>query len=123
MPVTVATASSTLRVISVSSCEGATPGYGTVTTTVGISMSGRSWMPSFVKPTTPAIESATNSTITGTGRWMDQVTKFMCARARKAPARRPRPGFLGLDDVDAVAVLEESGAALDDALAALRDRR
>ena len=77
-------------------------------------------MPSFVKPTTPAIDSATNSTMTGTGRWMDQVTKFMCARAWKAPVRRPRRGFLGLDDVDAVAVLQESGAALDDAFAALQ---
>ena len=58
MPAIVATASSTLRVISDSICVGATPGYVIVTITAGNSMSGRSWTPSFGKLIRPATVSA-----------------------------------------------------------------
>ena len=77
MPAIVATASSTLRVISDSICVGATPGYVTVTTTAGNSMSGRSSTPSFGKLMRPATVSAMKRTMTGTGLRIDQVTKFM----------------------------------------------
>ena len=77
MPAIVATASSTLRVISDSICVGATPGYVIVTITAGNSMSGRSWTPSFGKLTRPATVRPMNSTMTGTGFRIDQVTKFM----------------------------------------------
>jgi hypothetical protein len=84
IPEIVATASSTLRVISDSICVGATPGYVTVTITAGKSMSGRSWTPSFGKLNRPAIVRPTNITMTGTGLRMDQVTKFMS----RSPCRR-----------------------------------
>ena len=77
MPAIVATASSTLRVISLSICVGATPGYVTVTMTAGNSISGRSSTPSFGKLKRPATVSAMNRTMTGTGLRIDQVTKFM----------------------------------------------
>ena len=82
MPAIVATASSTLRVTSDSICVGATPEYVTVTTTAGNSMSGRSSTPSFGKLTSPAAVSAMNSTMTGTGLRIDQVTKFMSRSPR-----------------------------------------
>ena len=98
MPAIVATASSTLRVISLSICVGATPGYVMVTMTAGNSMSGRSSTPSFGKLRRPATVSAMNRTMTGTGLRIDQVTKFM--------SRSP------LTDADEVAVLQEAGALL-----------
>jgi len=77
MPAIVATASSTLRVISLSIWVGATPGYVIVTMTAGNSMSGRSSTPSFGKLMRPATVSPMKRTMTGTGLRIDQVTKFM----------------------------------------------
>ncbi len=55
-------------------------------------MSGRSCTPSLVKPTSPRASSATNSTTTGTGRWIENVTRFMSCHP--SPARAPRRSAL-----------------------------
>ena len=66
-PSSVATAFSTRRVTSVSSCAGAAPGRFTVTVTIGKAMSGKRETGSWWNANSPATHSAMNSRIAGSG--------------------------------------------------------
>ena len=77
MPVRLATAFSTLRATSVSSCVGDAPSNAMLTVMMGNSMSGNCWMPNALKPPMPINVSSANSKIAGTGLRIDQADTFM----------------------------------------------
>ena len=91
-----ATASSILRVTSVSRMEGVAPGRPTATSIVGSETSGRSEIGSLWRPQNPAIVSSTNASTEGSGCWMPQRERVM--------ARRPGSGSGAVDDLHQVAV-------------------
>ena len=87
---TVATESSTLRVTSVSSCEGEAPGWMIVTTVIGKAMSGKRATGSLWKPHKPATHSTKNSITAGTGLRMPQLDRLPPPLMASCPRRAPR---------------------------------
>ena len=97
MPLTVATASSTLRVTSVSSWLGEAPGRAMVTVTIGKLTSGNRAIGNLWKPHRPATHSTKKIISAGSGRRIAQAEKFIAAtrpclrRHSKQALQQPEP--------------------------------